>query len=118
MDFVTRYEALGRVIHSSDALYRLSWVIVLALILIEMTPALLKILTPHVDYHHLVKACIRENITHIDEISDLNYRQAMEDPERPQLSVAEKFAIVRFGPVASPTNPFKGRPGYRDETQG
>ena len=98
-DFVTRYEALDKVIHSSDALYRLSWLITLALILVEMTPAILKILTPHVDYHHLVRAEIRENVARIDEISERNYRLAMENPEVPRLSVAEKFTIVRYTPI-------------------
>jgi hypothetical protein len=99
-DFVTRYEAMDRVIHSSDALYRLSWVVTLTLILIEMTPALLKVLTPHSDYNHLVKAEIRENVTRIDEIGDRNYRLAIESPETPELSVSEKFTIVRYSPVA------------------
>ena len=98
-DFVTRYEAMVKVIHSSDALYRLSWLITLALILVEMTPALLKILTPHVDYHHLVQAEIRENVARIDEISERNYRLAMENPEAPVLSVAEKFTRVRYAPI-------------------
>jgi hypothetical protein len=96
-DFVTRYEALHRVIHSSDPLYRLSWLITLTLILIEMTPALLKVLTPHADYHHLARAEIRENVTRIDEISDRNYRMAIQNPEAPEPSVSEKFTAVRFG---------------------
>jgi len=107
-DFVTRYEAMDRVVHSSDALYRLSWVVTMTLILIEMTPALLKLLTPHVDYHHLVKAEIRENVARIDEISDRNYRLAMEHPEVPELSVPEKFTIVRYSPV-SPDREFEFR---------
>lgn len=107
-DFVTRYEALDKVIHSSDALYRLSWLITLALILIEMTPAILKILTPHVDYHHLVKAEIRENQARIDELGERNYRLAMENPEIPRLSVAEKFTIVRYTPIPNST-PFERR---------
>jgi Domain of unknown function (DUF4407) len=113
-DFVTRYEALDKVVRSSDALYRLSWLITLALILVETTPALLKILTPHVDYHHLVRAEIRENETRIDEISDRNYRLAMENPEVPRLSVAEKFAICRFGPVPNTSSFGKG---YETKTQ-
>jgi hypothetical protein len=102
-DFVTRYEALDKVIHSSEPLYRLSWLITLALILVEMTPAILKILTPHVDYHHLVSAEIRENVARIDEISERNYRLAMENPEVPRLSVAEKFTIVRYTPIDNVT---------------
>lgn len=112
-DFVTRYEALDKVVHSSEPLYRLSWLITLALILIEMTPAILKILTPHVDYHHLVRAEIRENVTRIDEISERNYRLAIENPELPRLSVSEKFAIVRYTLVDNVTS-F----GRRDGTQG
>ena len=103
-DFVTRYEAMDKVIHSSDPLYRLSWLITLALILVEMTPAVLKILTRHVDYHHLVQAEIRENCTRIDELSDRNYRLAMENPEIPRLSVAEKFTIVRYTPIPQDTS--------------
>lgn len=107
-DFVTRYEAMDRVVHTSDALYRLSWIVTLTLVLIEMTPALLKLLTPHVDYHHLVKAEIRENIARIDEISDRNYRLAMEYPDVPELSVSEKFTVVRYAPV-SPEREFESR---------
>jgi hypothetical protein len=99
-DFVTRYEALDRVVHSSDPLYRLSWLITLTLILIEMTPALLKLLTPHADYHHLARAEIRENVARIDEISERNYRLAIDSPETPELSVSEKFTAVRFGHVS------------------
>jgi hypothetical protein len=113
-DFVTRYEAMDKVIHSSDALYRLSWLITLALILIEMTPALLKILTPHVDYHHLVQAEIRENCTRIDELSDRNYRLAIDNPEVPQLSVAEKFTTVQYTPISN-TSSFERR--YESKTQ-
>ena len=98
-----RYEALDRVVHSSDPLWRLSWLITLTLILIEMTPALLKLLTPHADYHHLANAEIRENVARIDEISDRNYRLAMENPEIPRLSVAEKFTIVRYTPISNTT---------------
>lgn len=96
-DFVTRYESLDRCVHSSEPLYRLSWLITLTLILIEMTPALLKVLTPHSDYHHLARAEIRENVARIDEISDRNYRMAMQNPETPEPSVVEKFTAVRFG---------------------
>jgi hypothetical protein len=39
-----------------------------------MTPALLKLLTPHADYHHLASAEIRENVARIDEISDRTAR--------------------------------------------
>jgi hypothetical protein len=98
-DFVTRYEAMDRVIHSSKPLFRLSWLITLALILVEMTPAILKVLTPHVDYRHLVRAEIRENVARIDEISERNYLQAMQNPEVPRLSVAEKFMMVRYTPI-------------------
>lgn len=113
-DFVTRYEAMDKVIHSSDPLYRLSWLITLALIFIEMTPAVLKILTPQVDYHHLVNAEIRENCGRIDELSDRNYRLAMQDPEIPRLSVAEKFTVVRYTPISN-TTPFEKR--YETKTQ-
>ena len=82
--------------------------ITLALTLVEMTPALLKILTPHVDYHHLVQAEIRENVARIDEISDRNYRLAMENPEVPRHSVAEKFTIVRYTRIPNST-PFERR---------
>jgi hypothetical protein len=116
LDFTTRYEALDKVIHSSDALYRLSWLITLALIFVEMTPAILKILTPNVDYHHLVRAEIRENVARIDEISERNYRLAMENPEVPRLSVAEKFAIVRYTPIDNVAS-FGKRYATKDENR-
>jgi hypothetical protein len=103
-DFVTRYEAMDKVIHSSPPLYRLSWLITLALILVEMTPALLKILTPHVDYHHLVSAEIRENCTRLDELSDRNHQLAMENPEMPRLSVIEKFIIAKYTHISNATS--------------
>src|SRR5260370_14495948 len=104
-DFATRFEAMNKVVHNSSPLYQLSWMITLAFILIEMTPALLKLLTPHVDYHHLVKAEIRENVARIDEISDKNFRLAIEHPEAPELSVSEKFAIARFSGPSSAQDP-------------
>jgi hypothetical protein len=97
--FTTRYEALQDVIHGSPALYRLSWGVTLFLVFLEMSGALMKLLTPHVDYHHLVNAEIQENVLRIDEIAFRNYEQAKNDPTKPQLSVAEKFASVRFAPV-------------------
>ena len=39
-----------------------------------------------------------ERVTQIDEISDRNYRLAMENPEVPRSSVAEKFTAVRYAP--------------------
>ena len=98
-DFPTRYDMLTKVVHGSDSLYRLSWLLTVALILFQMTPAILKILTPHVDYHHLVTAEIRERVAQIDELSDRNYCLAIENPEIPRLSVAEKFTAARFEPV-------------------
>ncbi len=105
----TRYEAMDRVIHSSDALHRLSWLIMLTFILMEMSAALLKLLTPHSDYQHLVAAEIRENVTRIDEISDRNYQRAMANPETPDSSVAEKFARGRYSPVSA-TTPLRTEP--------
>ena len=84
----------------------LSWVVTLTLIFMDMTPALLKLLTPHSDYNHLVKAEIRENRARIDELGDRNYRLAMENPEIPELSVSEKFTRVRYSPVSN-TREFK-----------
>lgn len=101
MDLVTRFEALDRMVHNSGPLYRLSWLVTVTLILIEMTPALLKLMTPHSDYNHLVKAEIRENRARIDELGDRNYRLAIENPETPELSVSEKFTIVRFSPISA-----------------
>jgi len=95
-DFVTRYEALHRVIHNSTPLYWMSWFITLTLILIEATPSILRILTPRSDYDHLVYAEMRENMTRIDELSEQNYRLAMENPETPELTVPEKFAAVQY----------------------
>src|SRR5206468_4270007 len=88
------------VIHSSPALYRLSWGVLLFLMFLEMSVALMKSLTPHVDYHHLVNAEIRENIARIDELADRNYRRAMEDPENDEPSVSEKFTRVRHRPTS------------------
>jgi len=107
-DFASRYEALGKVIHSSDALYTLSWILWAALAAIEMMGAVLKLFSPGNDYLHLVKAEIRENCARIDELSDRNYRLAMENPEIPRLSVAEKFTIVRYTPIP-PSTPFERR---------
>jgi len=101
MSFTTRYEALQDVIHSSPALYRLSWAVTLFLVCLEMSGAILKLLTPHVDYHHLVNAEIQENVLRIDEIAFRNYEQAKKDPTAPQQSVAEKFAAVRFSSVTN-----------------
>lgn len=95
--FVVRYEALHRVTDSSWPLYWMSWAVTLFFILIEMTPALMKLLTANADYQHIVAAEMKENILRIDEIAELNLRIAMKNPTEPEPSVVEKFAFVRFG---------------------
>ena len=67
-----------------------------------MTPALLKLLTPHLwttTTWSRLRSREELKVTRIDEISDRNYRLAMENPEAPVLSVAEKFTKVRYAPV-------------------
>ena len=95
--FVVRYEALHRVTNTSWPLYWMSWAVTLFFILIEMTPALMKILTTSADYQHIVAAEMKENIVRIDEIAELNLQIAMKNPTEPEPSVVEKFSFVRFG---------------------
>ena len=95
--FVIRYEALHRVTNDSSPLYWMSWAVTLFFILIEMTPALMKVLAISTDFHHIVSAEMKENIVRIDEIAELNLKIAMKNPTEPEPSVVEKFAFVRFG---------------------
>ena len=75
----------------------MSWAVTLFFILIEMTPALMKVLAISTDFHHIVSAEMKENIVRIDEIAELNLKIAMKNPTEPEPSVVEKFAFVRFG---------------------
>jgi hypothetical protein len=95
--FVVRYEALHRVTDSSWPLYWMSWAVTLFFVLIEMTPALMKILATNADYQHMVGAEMKENIVRIDEIAEQNLQIAMKHPTDPEPSVVEKFGFVRFG---------------------
>jgi hypothetical protein len=95
--FVVRYEALHVVTNSSWPLFWMSWAVTLFFVLIEMTPALMKLLTTSADYQHIVAAEMKENIVRIDEIAELNLQIAMKNPTEPEPSVVEKFSFVRFG---------------------
>jgi hypothetical protein len=95
--FVVRYEALHEVTGASWPLFWMSWAVTLFFIPIEMTPALMKVLTTSADYHHMVAAEMKENIVRIDEIAELNLQIAMKNPTDPEPSIVEKFAFVRFG---------------------
>ena len=95
--FVVRYEALHRVTDASWTLFWMSWAVTVFFILIEMTPALMKLLTDSADYQHIVAAEMKENIVRIDEIAELNLQIAMKNPSEPEPSVVEKFSFVRFG---------------------
>lgn len=101
-NFVTRYEAMDAVTSDSWPLRKLSWLITLVFILIDVFPAVMKTLTPFSDYIHLVVADMRENIARVDAISDRNYSVAVEDPTWPEPSVAEKFSRVRFSLPPAP----------------
>ena len=95
--FVVRCEALHRVTSASWPLFWMSWAVTLFFIVIEMTPALMKILTTSADYQHIVAAEMKENIVRIDEIAERNLQIAIKNPTEPEPSVVEKFAFVRFG---------------------
>lgn len=95
--FVVRYEALHRVTSASWSLFWMSWAVTLFFIVIEMTPALMKMLATSADYQHIVAAEMKENIVRIDEIAERNLQIAMKSPTEPEPSVVEKFAFVRFG---------------------
>ncbi len=73
-DFPSRYEALTKATDASKPLWRLSWLITLVFIGIDMVPVLMKALSPITDYDHLLAAQVKENIQRARLIAEHNAR--------------------------------------------
>lgn len=71
-DFPSRYEALTKATDASKPLWRLSWLITLVFIGIDMVPVLMKALSPITDYDHLLAAQVKENIQRARLIAEHN----------------------------------------------
>lgn len=69
-DFPSRYEALTKATDSSRPLWRLSWLITLVFIAVDMVPVLMKALSPITDYDHLLAAQVKENIHRVRRIAE------------------------------------------------
>ena len=71
-DFPSRYEALTKATDGSKPLWRLSWLITLVFIGIDMVPVLMKAMSPITDYDHLLAGQVKENIHRAKLIADHN----------------------------------------------
>lgn len=69
-DFPSRYESLTKATDSSKPLWRLSWLITLVFIGVDMVPVLMKWLSPITDYDHLLAAQVKENIHRVRRMAD------------------------------------------------
>jgi hypothetical protein len=71
-DFPTRYEALANATPIFTPLWRISWLITLLVILIDMTPVLMKAQSPITDYDQLLAVQVQENIRRARKIAEYN----------------------------------------------
>jgi Domain of unknown function (DUF4407) len=71
-DFPTRYEALANSTPLFTPLWRISWLITLLVILIDMTPVLMKAQSPVTDYDQLLAVQVQENIRRARKIAEYN----------------------------------------------
>ena len=58
-------------------------------------------MTPHTDYHRLLKADMDERIARIDALAVVVYDRAVKFPEMPDRSIAEKLEDIRYGKQAA-----------------
>jgi len=93
-DFPARYEAMSAATPIMSPLWRISWLITLALIILDMTPVLMKANSPITDYDELIATQMNENKQRVRKIAE--YNQALIDSDflTPQPSTVELFEKI------------------------
>jgi hypothetical protein len=99
-DFPTRYEALESATPWFSPMWKLSWFITLAFILVDMMPVLMKAFSPVTDYDRLLAAQVRENIERVRVVADSNAQVMDKGFLTPRPSTVELFEKL-FAPEES-----------------
>jgi len=89
-DFLARYQALDQLKENSSAAFAISWGLRILFILIEIFPALLKLLLPYNEYHAILEAMRRARVQLVhargnEELRDLTANP----PAYPQTSLLD-----------------------------
>ncbi len=78
--FLSRYEALESLKAESESAFWMAWGVRMLLVLIEMFPALIKIMTPKNEYSALIEAERQKNLMRISGIANLHMSEILNDP--------------------------------------
>lgn len=80
---LARFEALGELGSQSPAIWEMAWGLRMLIILIEIAPALFKLLRPVSTYEALQKARRVVNHTRINELANQRVKEIAKDPKNP-----------------------------------
>jgi hypothetical protein len=116
-DFVTRFEGLERVKAESASLNFLSWLITLTLMMIELTPALMKFMKWDSDYDTLVRRMMDEFKTRMDAIAELKMASVKKDPMTPSFTTVDHFAETTYGPLGGPAEDKENTSASDDDSE-
>jgi len=94
-DLAARYEALHEIEQQHPEVAKLTWAISILLILIDIFPALTKLMLPYTAYAALIEAREREDIQRTHAIGNHNIREIVRNPANEQLFVIDQTAKVR-----------------------
>ncbi len=94
-DLLAQYEALHSVERQHPEAARMTWGITILLILIEVFPALVKLMLPYTAYSALVEAREREDIQRAHSMANHNITELVKDPEDSTLFVMQQTASTQ-----------------------
>ena len=99
-DLLAQYEALHIIEREHPETAKMTWAITILLILIELFPALVKLMLPYTAYAALAYAALveareREDIQRGHSMGNYNIRQIVAEPHNPGLFVIKQTAAVR-----------------------
>lgn len=94
-DLLARYEALHTIERQHPETAKMTWAITLLLILIELFPALVKLMLPYTAYSALVEAREREDIQRSHSMANHNMREIVLDPQDSSLFVIKQTTAVQ-----------------------
>jgi len=94
-DLLAQYEALHEVERQHPEAAKMTWAITILLMLIEVFPALVKLMLPYTAYSALVEAREREDIQRTHSMANHNIREMVADPMDSTLFVMKQTGVVQ-----------------------
>jgi hypothetical protein len=94
-DLLARYEALHAIEQQHPEAQKMTWGTTFVLVLLEVFPALIKLMLPYTAYAALVEAREREDIQRMHSMANHNMSEMVSDPQDATLFVMRQTAAVQ-----------------------